>query len=107
DSSKEFDAACEAHSGELLPFMTTTDSARDMEQIRIALGEPKLSYLGFSYGTFLGTVYAGLFPDRVRAFTLDGALDPAISPEESLIQQALGFEKALDTFLDECSKDTS
>ena len=67
DATEDFDKACEAHSGKLLPHMTTADSARDMDQIREALGEPKLTYLGFSYGTFLGTVYAGLFPDHVRA----------------------------------------
>ena len=59
----------------LLPHFTTADTARDMDWVRRALGEKRLSYLGFSYGTFLGATYASLFPDRYRALVLDGALD--------------------------------
>ena len=82
--------------------MTTEDAARDMEEIRKALGEDKLSYLGFSYGTFLGAVYANLFPDRVRAFVLDGAVDPTQSFVDSLETQSKGFADALNRFLDNC-----
>ena len=104
DGSKEFVAACQARSGDLLPFMTSEDTARDMDQIRAALGDSKLTYLGFSYGTLLGTVYAGLFPDHVRALALDGALDPAQSSVESLVTQAVGFEHALNAFLADCAR---
>ena len=56
--------------------MATANVARDMDVLRRALGDTKLSYLGFSYGSYLGNVYANLFPDRVRALTIDGVLDP-------------------------------
>lgn len=62
---------------DVLPFLGTTNVARDMDQIRAAVGDAQLTYLGFSYGTALGAVYADLFPDRVRAMVLDGAVDPA------------------------------
>ncbi len=68
---------CLAHSGALLPYVGTQNAARDMEQLRQALGDDQLTYLGFSYGTALGAVYADLFPDRVRALVLDGSVDPA------------------------------
>lgn len=58
--------------------MTTANTARDMEAIRAALGEPQISYLGFSYGTYLGSVYAQLFPDRTDRFVLDSAVGPGL-----------------------------
>ena len=75
--------------------MATTDAARDMDRIREALGEAKLTYFGFSYGTFLGTVYAGLFPDHIRALVLDGAIDPLATFEQRNEAQAEGFSRAL------------
>lgn len=68
---------CVARSGDLLPYVGTQNAARDMEQLRKALGDEQLTYLGFSYGTALGAVYANLFPDSVRALVLDGSVDPA------------------------------
>ena len=94
DGDKTFDAACEAHSGALLPFMTTVDAAKDMDLIRAALGDSKLTYLGFSYGTFLGSTYANLYPTRVRAFVLDGAIDPTLSFTDRTVQQAQSFAAA-------------
>jgi pimeloyl-ACP methyl ester carboxylesterase len=67
---------CLQHSGALLPYVGTQNAARDMEQLRVALGDDRLTYLGFSYGTALGAVYADLFPERVRALVLDGSVDP-------------------------------
>ena len=75
--SKLFARGCEQHSGALLPYMGTANSARDMDVLRAALGEAKLTYLGKSYGTYLGTWYAQLFPSHVRALVLDGAVDPS------------------------------
>ncbi|WP_440074258.1 alpha/beta hydrolase [Streptosporangium sp. OZ121] len=69
-------AACAEHSGDLLPFITTANTARDMDRIRAALGEPKLSYFGLSYGTYLGAVYLSLFPGRDDRIVLDSAVDP-------------------------------
>ncbi|MGH8186976.1 MAG: alpha/beta fold hydrolase, partial [Steroidobacteraceae bacterium] len=68
--------ACAAVSGDLLPFITTRNTARDMDRLRQALGEQKISYLGYSYGTYLGTVYAQLFPTRTDRFVLDSAVNP-------------------------------
>lgn len=102
DGAKEFVAACTKNSGDLLPFMSTADAARDMDRLRAALGEARLTYLGFSYGTYLGTVYAALFPTRVRALVLDGAVDPAQSFDQRNEAQAAGFARALNAFLDDC-----
>ena len=69
-------ASCAARSGALLPFVTTANTARDMDRIRAALGAPKLSYLGVSYGTYLGAVYTTLFPRRSDRIVLDSSVDP-------------------------------
>jgi len=68
---------CAARSGAVLPHISTANTARDMDRIRAALGEPRISYLGYSYGTYLGSVYASLFPGRTDRFVLDSAVDPA------------------------------
>jgi pimeloyl-ACP methyl ester carboxylesterase len=107
DGAREFDQACVRSSGDLLPYMSTTDAARDMDRIRAALGETKLTYFGFSYGTFLGTVYAGLFPGNVRALVLDGAIDPAQSFDQRNEAQAAGFAHALNAFLGDCAAQPS
>ncbi|MEU4410244.1 alpha/beta hydrolase [Streptosporangium sp. NPDC023963] len=72
-------AACAEHSGDLLPFITTANTARDMDRIRAALGEPKLSYFGLSYGTYLGAVYLSLFPGRGDRIVMDSAVDPGLA----------------------------
>ncbi|WP_030347270.1 alpha/beta hydrolase [Streptomyces sp. NRRL S-1022] len=68
---------CRTHAGDLLPYATTRDTARDMDVVRAALGERRISYLGYSYGTYLGQVYATMFPQRVDRVVLDGVVDPA------------------------------
>ncbi|MFB9908747.1 alpha/beta hydrolase [Allokutzneria oryzae] len=75
-SGREFAQACQRESGGLLPYIGTEYVARDMDLLRAAVGDRKLSYLGFSFGTYIGTVYASLFPRRTRALALDGAYDP-------------------------------
>ena len=105
DLAKEFEAGCEERSGDILPYVTTNASARDMDAIRQALGEDTISYFGFSYGSELGATWATLFPDTVRAAVLDGAVDPTLSLSESGLSQAAGFEGTLDTFLAQCSDD--
>ena len=62
-----------APNSELLPYLSTSATVDDMDSIRAALGEDQISYLGFSYGTYLGALYADKYPDRVRAMVLDGA----------------------------------
>lgn len=94
---------CERNNADILPFLQTERTARDLDRIRIALGEPKLTYLGFSYGSYLGAWYAEQFPENVRALVLDGPLDPALDALALQVQQAVGFEKLLDAFLEDCS----
>ena len=103
DLSTELAQACDDHSGDILPFVSTENSARDMDAIRDALGEDQISYFGFSYGSELGATWATMFPDTVRAAVLDGAADPTVAYLEQNLQQAAGFEAALTTFLAECS----
>ena len=74
-ASNVYDACIDANV-DMLPYLGTPDVARDMDRIRIAVGDERVTYLGFSYGTALGAVYADLFPERVRAMVLDGAVDP-------------------------------
>ncbi|GLK01705.1 pimeloyl-ACP methyl ester carboxylesterase [Microbacterium keratanolyticum] len=98
----EFAAACEANSGGILPYITTVNSARDMDLLRGVLGDKKLHYLGYSYGTFLGATYAELYPDRVGHLVLDGAIDPSIPGRDVGTTQALGFESALRAYMQDC-----
>jgi pimeloyl-ACP methyl ester carboxylesterase len=89
---------CAAKYGDDLRLFATVQAAKDMDAIRAALGEEKLTYLGYSYGTLLGAVYAQLFPTHVRAFVLDGAVNPLADGIESSEGQAMGFERALTNF---------
>ncbi len=100
--SKLFVKGCQQHSGALLPYVATPNAARDMDVLRQALGDPKLTYLGKSYGTYLGTWYAQLFPSHVRALVLDGAVDPDESGFGLNQVQAQGFEVALHAFTADC-----
>ena len=101
-ASKQYAARCEANSGDLLPYVGSRNAARDMDVLRAALGEAKLTYLGKSYGTYLGTWYAQLFPRRVRALVLDGAVDPDTSSLAEDVTQAEGFEVAFGSFVAWC-----
>ncbi len=86
-----------------LNAMDTETAARDLEVVRAALGEERISYVGFSYGTYLGAVYRALFPTRVRAMVLDSAVDPARFGLSMLLDPLEATERALDAFLDECA----
>lgn len=94
--------ACEANSAGILPYITTDNSARDMDLLRGVLGDPTLNYLGYSYGTFLGATYAKLFPERVGRLVLDGAIDPSVSGLDVGTTQAVGFESALRAYMADC-----
>jgi pimeloyl-ACP methyl ester carboxylesterase len=96
-------AGCEARSRAELPYVSTADAARDMDVLRAALGDSRLTYLGFSYGTLLGATYAGLFPTHVRAMVLDGALDPALPTITAIEQQAAAIDGELQQFFASCS----
>jgi pimeloyl-ACP methyl ester carboxylesterase len=98
--------ACVREAGRLLPYVGTGYVARDLDLLRQAVGDQKLTFLGLSYGTFLGTVYADLFPHRVRALVLDGVLDAgthARKPYEEDRRQSAALDGALDRFLAWCS----
>jgi pimeloyl-ACP methyl ester carboxylesterase len=98
-------AACEAKSGALLPYLSTKNTARDMDVVRQAIGEKRLTYLGFSYGTYLGATYAALFPHSIRAAVLDGAVDPDAYANRSFeadLGQELAFDRAAKRFFSYC-----
>jgi pimeloyl-ACP methyl ester carboxylesterase len=100
--TKRVAEGCGQKYGDQLPLFSTEQAARDMDAIRTAVGDQKTTYLGFSYGTLLGATYAQLFPDKVRALVLDGAIDPEqdfIAGSES---QAKGFERAFTNFTTWC-----
>ncbi|GAB47454.1 peptidase S33 family protein [Mobilicoccus pelagius NBRC 104925] len=101
-SAKAFGEACEKKYPQLLPHLSTVDAARDMDVVRAVLGQQKLSYLGKSYGTFLGATYAGLFPTRVGSMVLDGAIAPELSNDELNLGQAVGFETATRAYVKSC-----
>jgi len=100
----EFAQGCERNAGRILPYVGTVNVARDMERLRQALGEPRLNYFGFSYGTHLGAVYATLYPDKVGRMVLDSAVDPTVGLLEMARTQALGFQKAYEQYLAGCVK---
>jgi pimeloyl-ACP methyl ester carboxylesterase len=103
NSIKQFNNACEKHSGRVLPHVATTDAARDMDLLRTVLGDDKLHYFGISYGTELGAVYAHLFPKNVGRAVFDAVVDPTENPEQSALGQARGFQLALDNYARDCT----
>ena len=102
-----FDESCQLHSGWLLPYVGTVNAARDMDALRAALGDSRLTYLGFSYGTALGATYAALFPTDIRAMVLDGDLDPSLSFLDQSTQQGASFEASYDEFVSQCQAMTA
>jgi pimeloyl-ACP methyl ester carboxylesterase len=97
-----FGAGCLEHTGPLLGHIDTVSAARDLDLVRAALGDTTLSYLGYSYGTYLGARYAELFPEKAGRLVLDGAIDPAAREFDVTLTQARGFESALGAYLDDC-----
>ena len=104
--SQEFAKKCSSDN-KYLAFYSTANAARDMDILRALLGDKQLNFLGKSYGTYLGTLYAKLFPNNVGRFVLDGAVDPTINSFEQALQQAVGFDSAFKAFADDCMKLTS
>lgn len=101
-AQQAFFAGCVTNSDDLIGHVSTVEAARDMDVLRSALGERRLSYLGFSYGTTLGSVYAELFPGNVGRFVLDGAVDQTLGFREDSLSQAAGFQTALNAYVDDC-----
>ncbi len=90
---------------DFLANVGTTSVAKDLDAIRAAVGDDKLTYLGYSYGTRIGAAYAEAYPDKVRAMILDGAVDPNADPIEADIDQAAAFQQAFNDYAADCAKD--
>jgi pimeloyl-ACP methyl ester carboxylesterase len=101
-NNKKFGEACLKYTGDLLGFVDTVSAARDLDLMRAVLGDTKLNYLGYSYGTLLGATYADLYPKKTGRMVLDGALDPATSSVDVSETQAKGFESALRAYIADC-----
>jgi pimeloyl-ACP methyl ester carboxylesterase len=103
---KEYAQACAANTGygrQMLENVGTRDAAKDMDVLRSVLGDEKLTYLGYSYGTALGTAYAQDFPKNVRAMVLDGAVDPNQDIVDETVAQGTGFQTAFNQFAAWCA----
>lgn len=106
-------AACARHGGPILDHMSSADVARDLDLIRVRLGDRKLTYVGYSYGSLLGQTYANLFPDHFRALVIDGVVDPVVAtqgpppqglttPAATRMAAAGGAGQTLDQFFQHC-----
>jgi len=100
--NKAIAAKCAEKTGTVLGHIDTASAAKDLDILRGVLNDNKLNYLGYSYGTFLGSTYASLFPDNVGRMVLDGAMDPSLSYEELTSGQAKAFEKAILAYVTHC-----
>jgi len=101
DLIERFAASCQTV-GFDVAYFNTQQTARDLELLRILLGLEQIDYIGYSYGSELGAVYAALFPDRVGKFVLDGAADPTIGAGQTLLNQIVGFDSAFRAYLENC-----
>lgn len=103
-TAQSYSAKCAANTTTpgLLENIDTVSAARDLDVLRAALGQDVLTYLGYSYGTYLGATYADLFPTNVGRMVLDGGVDPSLSAAEITLGQAEGFEMALRAFIEDC-----
>ncbi|MYY86644.1 alpha/beta fold hydrolase [Streptomyces sp. SID335] len=100
---QSFASGCEERSAKVLPHVSTVETARDMDVLRSVLGDDKLTYVGASYGTFLGATYAELYPERVGRLVLDGAMDPSLPARRMNRDQTAGFETAFRSFAKDCA----
>ena len=107
EDSREFAQGCRDHSGAICEHIDTVSAARDFDMVRSILGQDKLNLLGYSYGTFLGATYAGLYPAQVGRFVLDGALDPSLSVDEVSSMQMRGLDASLQQWITDCATQAS
>ncbi|MGW5876959.1 alpha/beta hydrolase [Nocardiopsis terrae] len=104
EAAREYAQACAEEAGaDLLAHMGSVDVARDMDLLRQVLGDDELTYVGYSHGTHLGSVYAELYPDRVGAMVLDGGVDLDIAPEDALVDRAGSVQTAWELFVENCA----
>lgn len=105
NDTKAYVQRCVDRNGKnFLANIGTVNVARDLDAIRAAVGDDKLTYLGYSYGTRIGSAYAEAYPQNVRAMILDGAIDPNADPMEEDLRQSAAFQKAFDDFAADCAK---
>lgn len=100
--SKQYVQSCDGHNAELLAHMSTRDVAADMDDLRRALGVDEINYLGYSYGTSIGQVYADMYPTHIRAMVLDGVVRLGQSGIDAARDQGIAFDKVLEEFFTEC-----
>jgi len=106
NTTKEFVQRCIDKMGtEFLANIGTASVAKDLDQLRAAVGDEKINFLGYSYGTRIGAAYAEEFPDKVRTMILDGAVDPNADPIQADLDQAEAFQKAFNDYAADCAKD--
>ena len=99
---KDFADLCNQRGGDLLNHVGTLNVVRDMDRIRQALGDEKLTYFGYSYGSVLGQAYEDYFPNNVRAIVIDGPVDTTLGLDQLGIEQSQGFEGALQRWAADC-----
>ena len=96
DSARDYAGECAKRNDTTLPYLSTDAVVQDLDVIRQAVGDEKLTYLGFSYGTLIGSLYADRYPDRVRAMVLDGAMDPSMGLEQFRSGTGRGLREGAD-----------
>jgi pimeloyl-ACP methyl ester carboxylesterase len=104
---RDYGRFCKNNAGSLLNHMSTKDVVRDLDTLRAAVGDRKLNYVGFSYGTLIGSTYTAMFPKQSRAIVIDGNVDPALRTDDGVEydrERAQGFEISLDGFLKRCDQ---
>ncbi|MCE5287928.1 MAG: alpha/beta hydrolase [Nocardiaceae bacterium] len=102
---RDYAARCQANNKpEVLEHVGTRDVVKDLDVMRAVLGDPKLNFVGFSYGTKIGSDYLAAYPDRVRAMVLDGGVPPGADPVEEIRVQLVGFQAAFDNFARQCAE---
>ena len=97
-----FADACVKNTGPNMAFIDTVSAAKDLDILRAVMGESKLDYLGFSYGSLLGETYAALFPKKISHMVIDGVIDPTVSDSQQSVLQIKGFDLALRNYLADC-----
>ncbi len=106
-ASKAVADECASRSGDLLAHVGTIDTARDLDSLRKAVADDKLNYLGVSYGTLIGLVYAEMYPANIRAMIIDGVVDPTLDPYEANLDQSKAVDRAIGQFVEWCKKRSS
>ncbi|MEY9925664.1 pimeloyl-ACP methyl ester carboxylesterase [Catenulispora sp. GP43] len=103
-AGRELTAGCRANSAPgLLGQLGSVANARDMDILRALLGDSKMNYFGYSYGSYQGLIYAEMFPDRIRTMTLDGIFDPSLTATQATVQGAVSEESELQHYADVCN----